>query len=109
MPGRPRRWLANDKSVEDDTDGPGINFETLSVCRVKQYLWRNIVWRAADRFLPLAGVLDKRGQAKVPDFSVHVLVKEKIARLEVAVNDLVGAQVVAGTNKLNNAKPSFWL
>lgn len=105
LEGRP----ADDEGVEDDTDGPGVNFKTVSVRGVEQHLWRDIVWRAADGFLPFAGALDKRGQAKVPDFDVHLRVKEKIAKLEVAVDDLVGVHVVAGTNKLNHEKSGLWL
>jgi hypothetical protein len=91
---------ADDKCVEDDTDGPGVNLEAVSVRGVEQYLWRNVVRRATNRFLPLAGALNKRGQTKVADFDVHVRVKEKVAKLEVTVDDLVGVHVVAGANEL---------
>lgn len=36
--------MADNESVEDDLDGPGVNFNTV-------YLWRNIVGCAADGFL----------------------------------------------------------
>jgi hypothetical protein len=81
----------------------------VSVRGVELYLWRNIVLRAADDFLPFARALDERGQAKVPDFDVLVHVKEDIAKLYVVVYDLVGAHAVAGTDKSSYEKPDLWL
>ena len=81
----------------------------MSVRGVEQYLWRNIVRRAADSILPLAGALDKVRQTKVANFNFHVRAKEKIPKLEVAVNDLVGVHPVAGINMLNREKSGFWL
>lgn len=75
----------------------------------KQYLRRNIVRRAADSVLPLAGALDKGRQTKIPDFDIHVRIKEKIPKLEVAVDNLVSVHVVAGTNKLNHEKSGLCL
>lgn len=69
-------WPTNDEGVQYDTDGPGVNFEIVSVRGVKQCLWRRIVRRPTNSFLPLATTLDERGQAEVADFDVHVRVKE---------------------------------
>jgi hypothetical protein len=70
--------------------------------------WCNIVRRAADGLLLLPGALDKHTKTKVPDFDVHVHVKEKVAKLEVAVDNLVGVHVVAGADKLNHEKLGPW-
>jgi hypothetical protein len=50
LEGRPTDY----EGVEDDTDEPGVNFETVSVRGVEQYLWSDLVRCAADGFLPLA-------------------------------------------------------
>ena len=81
----------------------------MPVRGVEQYLRRNIVRRAADGFLLHAGALDKDRQTKIPDFDIHVRVKEKIPKLEVAVNDLVGVHVLAGANKLNHEESGLRL
>jgi hypothetical protein len=101
-------WPTDDEGVEDDTDGPRVNFKAVSVRGVEQYLRSDIVRRAADGLLPLARALDKGGQTEVADFDVHVRVKEKIAELQVAVDDLVSVHVMAGTNKLNHKKSGLW-
>jgi hypothetical protein len=54
-------------------------------------------------------LLDKGSQTKFADFDVHVRVKEKVAKLQVTVDDLVNVHVVAGTNKLNHKKSGLWL
>ena len=61
------------------------------------------------QWFSLTRALNKGCQTKVPNFDIHVRIKEKIAKFEVAVDDLVGVHVVAGTNKLNYEKPSLWL
>lgn len=81
----------------------------MSVRGVEQHLRCNIIGGATDGFLPLAGALDKCGQTKVANFDVHVRVKEKVAKLEVTVDDLVGVHIVAGTNELNHKKAGLWL
>ena len=69
-------WSADDEGVKDDTDGPSVNLKAVSVRGVEQNFWRDIVWRATDGLLPLAGTLNKCGQTKVADFDVHVCIKE---------------------------------
>jgi hypothetical protein len=81
----------------------------VSIRGVEQNLWRDIVGRATDGLLPLARTFDKSSQTKVADFSVHVRMKEKVAELEVTVDDLVGVHIVASTNELNHEELSLWL
>ncbi len=94
------RGTTDDESIEDNTDGPGVNFKAVSVRGVEQYLWCNVVWRATDGLLPLAGTLDKRSQAKVANLDVHVCIEKKVAKLKVTVDDLMCVHIVAGTNEL---------
>lgn len=69
----------------------------------------NIRKKRAQRtaLFPLAGELDQRGQAKVADAEVHVLVEHQVAKFEIAVNDRVGVHVVARADELSEVEPRF--
>jgi hypothetical protein len=103
LEGRP----ADDECIKDNANRPGVNLEAVSVRGVEQYLWCDIVGRATNGLLPLAGTLNKRGKAKVTNLDVHVCIKEKIAKLQITVDDLMGMHVMAGTNKLYHEKSGF--
>ena len=106
---RLKGWTADDKRVQDDTDRPGINLKAVSVCSVEQYLWGNIVRRAADSLLPLARTLDKRGETKVTNLDVHIAIKEQVPKLQITMDHLVGVHVMAGTNELYHKESRFRL
>ena len=106
---RLKGWTADDKRIQDDTDRPGINLEAVSVCSVEQYLWGNIVRRAADSLLPLARVLDERGETKVTNLDVHIGIKEEVPKLKIAMDHLMGVHVMAGANELYHKESRFRL
>jgi hypothetical protein len=81
----------------------------VSVCRVEQYLWRNVVRRSTDSFLPFARTLDKRSKAKVANLDVHVRIKEKVAEFQITMDHLMGMHVMAGTDELYHEEPRLWL
>ena len=106
---RLKRWTADDKCVQDDTDRPGIDLKAVSVRGVEQYLWGDIVRRAANSLLPLARALDKRGETEVTNLDVHVAVKEQVPKLQITMDHLVGVHVMAGTNELYHKESRFRL
>jgi hypothetical protein len=79
----------------------------VSVRGVEQHLRCDVIWGAANSLLPLQGSRSVlRGQSRQLD--VHVPVEEQIPELEVAVDDLVGVHVVAGTDELDHEEPGLW-
>ena len=100
---------ADDESVEDDADGPRVDLEAVAIRLVEQHLGRDVVGRAADRLLALAGDLDERGEPEVADLDVHVLVEEDVAELEVAVDDLVRVHVLARADELHHEEARLGL
>lgn len=100
---------ADDECIKDDANRPGINLEAMSIRGVEQYLWCDVVGRTTDGLLPLAGTLNERGKTKVADLDVHVGIEEKVAKLQITVNDLMSMHIMAGTNELYHEKSGFRL
>ena len=90
---------------------PGMNPKAVPICSVEQYLWGNIVWRAADSLLPLTRTLDKRCETKVTSFAIHIAIKdlEQVPKLKTMMDHLVGVHVEAGTNEWYHKELRFQL
>jgi hypothetical protein len=71
------RWMANNKHVYNDPDGPGINLKAAFICHVKQHLQYNIIQCSTNGLLPFAGTLDKCGKAKATNLDTHLHIEEK--------------------------------
>lgn len=106
---RLERWFSHHKCVQNNTNTPRIHLETMSIRHIEQHLRRNIVRRSTDRLLPLPGTLDQRREPEIADLNVHVRVEEKVAELQVTVDDLVFVHVVAGADELDHEEAGFWL
>ena len=76
---------------------------------MKIYLWRDVVWRAAQSLLPLPVVVHPRGQPEVSDLDLHGVVEEDVAELEVPVDDLVGVEILDAGEQLMHEVPRLWL
>ena len=98
---------ANDEGVEDDADGPGVNFKGVAVGGVEEDLRSNVVGGAAYGLLALSWVFDEGGEAKVAHFEVHGGVEEEVTEFEIAVDNLVSVHVVACTGKLDDVEAGF--
>lgn len=101
-------WTTDEEGVENNTDGPSIDFEAVTVCCVEKNFWGDVIWGTANGLLPFTRVLNKRSKAKVTDFDVHVGVEEQITEFEVTVNDLVRVHIVACTDELYQKEACFW-
>ena len=55
---RLERWPANDKGINNDTNTPCIDLETVSICSIEQNFRGNIVRCPTNRFLPFALLFD---------------------------------------------------
>jgi hypothetical protein len=95
-----KRGTSDDKRIEDDTDGPNINLEAVSIRGVEQYLRGNVVWCTTNGLLPLARTLNQRGKTKVADLDIHITIKEKVPELQITMDDLMGMHVMTGTDEL---------
>jgi hypothetical protein len=100
---------ADDEGVQNDADGPGVDFEAVAVDGVEEDLWGDIIRSAAYCLFALPGALDECCEAKIADLDVHVCVEEEVAELEIAVDDLVGVHIVAGADELNHEEAGFGL
>ena len=67
----------------------------------QQHFGRNVIWRATKRLLLLAVKVDLGCEAEIADFYDHVVVEEKIAELEIAMNDVNIVQIDAALDNLN--------
>ena len=101
------RRTADDEGVQDDADGPSVDFEAVTVCGVKEDFWSDIVWSSANSFFALSGTFDEGSEAKVADFDVHVVIEEEVSEFEVAVDDLVRVHVVTGADELYHEVTGF--
>lgn len=87
------RRLADQQCVEDHARGPDVHLEGVSRLPL-QYLWRDVVRRAADGLAALVGVREVRGQAEVPHLDAHVRVDKQVPQLQIPVDDQVAVQVL---------------
>lgn len=44
--------------AQNDADGPDVDFERVAVALIEENFGRDVVWRAADRLLSFARILD---------------------------------------------------
>lgn len=98
---------ADDKSIQNNTNRPSINFKTVPIRRIKQDLRGDIIRSPANGLLPLSRVLNERGQAKVPNLDIHIGIEEQISKLQVAMDNLVGVHIVARSYELHHEKAGF--
>lgn len=96
------RRFADEKSVENDTDGPDVDFETVAFTAGLENFGRNVVWSSADGALAFAFVEKFSGESEVTDLDVHFVVEHHVAQLEIAVDDVVCVHVVAGADCLEH-------
>lgn len=73
----------------------------------------NIVRRAAERcpahHLHVLARKKQRGESKVTDLGVHILVEKNVSDLEVAVNDTLGVHVLDSAGNLDTVKAHLGL
>jgi len=85
--------------VENDTDGPVINLVTMATVLFED-LRGKVVWRSANSALLLALVKDLGGKAEISNLKLHVLVKEEVAQLEIAMDNFARMNVLNTLNEL---------
>lgn len=80
--------LADYQSVDDDSQRPDVDF--IRMARPSfQDLRCDVVWRTANSSLFLPVEIEFCGKTEVSKFDLHFLVDEKIAQLQVSVDDAV--------------------
>lgn len=106
---RLERRTADNESIEDDTDRPGVHLETVPVRSVEQHLRSDIIRGTADRLLALTRILNKRRQSEITDLDVHVAIQKDVAQFQVPMDDLVVMHIVARADELNHEESRFRL
>ena len=92
--------LADQQRVEYAAERPHVHL--VRVALLVEHLGRDIVGRAAQGLLALALEVHLGGEAEVADLELHVVVEEQVAELEIAMDDLVVVQVLAGEHNLTH-------
>ena len=91
---------ADNERVQDNTDGPGVHFEAVTICSIEEHLRSDIIRCAADGFFAFAGVLDQSSEPEIPDLDIHARIQKQISKFEVTMNDLVGVHIMASPYEL---------
>jgi hypothetical protein len=84
------KWrLADNKSVNNDSQGPDINLVRMSLFALKNF-WRNIVGSTADGSFALSIELKLGGETEISHFDFHLVVKEKVTEFQISMNNAMG-------------------
>ena len=76
---------SDEQGVHAAAKSPDVRWEPMAL--LVQHLWRNVIWRPADRSLLL---LTKSGcQTKVTNLDSHAGGEEEVAKLQVPVDDVL--------------------
>ncbi len=122
--------------VQDDTRAPDVGLVAVSVVATLQDLGGDIVWRSTespathspmsvrmredgekgeeealfgDEPSSVVLVLEPRGQAKIADLDVEVVVEEDVAQLQIAMNHALAVHVGDSLQQLHHVKPHLGL
>ena len=85
-------------AVEDDANAPYIDF--VAVALGLEDLWSQVVRGSTDSALSFALVENLGGQSEISNLESHMVREEQVSKLEVAVDDLLGVDVLDGLHQL---------
>ena len=85
--------LADDQSVNNDTDRPDIDLIGVTLLALK-HLRSDIVRSTANGALALSVELEFRGETEVTDLDFHLVVQEEVTQLQVTMDDSVAMKVL---------------
>lgn len=81
-------WLSNYQCVDDDSERPNVDLEGVALLALKD-LRGDVVGGATNSSFLFAVKLELCGEAEVADFDFHLVVEEKVTKLEVSMDDPV--------------------
>ena len=79
----------------------------MTVDIIEKNLGCDVVRCATNSLLAFSWGFDEGGETEVAYFDVHISVEEDVAKLEVAMNDLVVVHILACANELDHEEASF--
>lgn len=82
-------WFSDDKGINNYTEGPDINLIRVTLFAFK-YFWCNIVRCTANGSLSFTIELKLCGQTEISNLNLHLVVKEKITKFKISMNDSMG-------------------
>lgn len=88
-----KRRFSNDKSVDNNSEGPDVDFIGMTRSSLED-LRSDIVWSTANSSLLFSVKIEFCGQTKVSQFDLHLVVEEQVSKLEVSMDDPVGMEVL---------------
>lgn len=106
--GRFEGRLANDQSIDDNTQRPDVYLVGVTALTF-EHLWRDVVGCTANSSLFLAIEVQFRRQSKVAKFYLHLVVQKQVSEFQVAMNDPVGVQVLESLDDLHGVALHFQL
>lgn len=98
--------LTNDECVNDDSDRPNIDLVGMTLLTLEHF-GSDVVWCTTDSTLPLTIELELRGQTKITNLNLHLVVKEQVTELQVSMDDTMTVQVLDGSADLVNVALNF--
>ena len=90
---RLKGWLANDESVNDDTDGPDIHLIRVTLLAL-EHLRSDIVGSTANGALSLTIELKLGGETEIADLDLHLVVEEEVTQLQISMDDAMTVKVL---------------
>ena len=94
------RWLSNEQREEDDPERPNINFKPMA--SLGQDLRSNVIGRSAGGESSLAVMIHLGAESEVPNFDLHLVVEENIAKLDIPMDNSFLMQVLQSTEQLQH-------
>ena len=85
-------------AVEDDSDSPVVDF--VAVALGLEDFWSQVVRGSANSTLSFTLVEYLGGQSEISNLERHVVSKEQVSQLEVAMDNLLGVDVLDGLHQL---------
>ena len=100
--------LANNQSVDNDSDRPDVDFVRVTLLALKHF-WCNIVGCTTDGTLALTVELKLSGKTEIANFNLHLVVKEEITKFEISMDDAMTMKVLDSSADLVNIALDFKL
>ena len=92
-------------AVEDDANSPYIDL--VAVALGLEDLWSQVVRGSTDSTLSFALVENLGGQSEISNLESHMVREEQVSKLEVAMDDLLGVDVLDGLHQLVDVVAGF--
>ena len=105
---RLERWTSMQHCVENDANGPKVDFIAVTISCIKHF-WREIIGSSANCSFTLTLVENLRSKSEISNFQSHSLSEEQISKLQVSVDHLVLVDVLHRLHQLIDVESSFHL